>query len=219
MAKTKPAKALEKANNYYIVLALITLLTVGVSAFAAKALIGSIVHSTKVLSAKSAANKQLDSDQSAAPQLITSYKALTPAATQILADALPNNADFPSFIAMMENIGGQAGVTLSSVAPDTTGSASTTTTSTPAASASGTATAPAGASSVTAPQEDGITFTVKGAYPAMQKFFTSVELSARPIRITSIQLTGNNSALTANISATTYYEGQATLPFSTRTIK
>ena len=200
----KPAVT-ESSNNYFIILALASLLAVGVGGLISKSLITTIVRDHKVTAAKSAANNKLKGDVTAAPQLVSSFNGLSAGTATILSHALPNTSDFPGLISLMEVAGSQAGVSVTSIAPDTstTGDSDGTTSGSASASA----------------QEFPYTFEATGTYDTFQKFFANIEHSARPIRITNVELTGTGSALTGTFSATTYYQDKATLPFSTETIK
>ena len=103
-------------NNLMIVLLLLTLIIIGASGLVAKTLITGLIRDTKVLSAENKANKALDENLEAAPQLISSYQSLGPT-SRVLADALPNDSNFPGLIVALENIAADASVTLKSVAP------------------------------------------------------------------------------------------------------
>jgi Tfp pilus assembly protein PilO len=198
-----------KGNNLYIVLVLVSLLVVGVTVIVTKTLIGSIAINTKVVSAKSLAKKQLTADLTAAPQLVDAYSALG-SQSQVLADALPNTADFPGLIVTLENMGNNAGIQLKSVDPNAGGGAVS-------------IAAPGGAttSSVSTPGPETYPFAVSfsGTYDGLQKFLSEVETSARPMRVIGLELSGSGSSLTGDIDMQTFYQAQGQLPFSEETIK
>lgn len=206
---TKPAKKQLSNNNLLIVLLLVTLLVIGGAVLVGKVLITDIVRNTKVLSAQSTANKNLDADLNAAPQLVDQYGQLSSSAS-ILADALPTTQDFSGLLVELEAMAGSAGITLKSVAPSQTvavaidGTTPTTTTK---------------AGSVPTPQNLAFTVSVAGNYASLQKLFDAFEKSARPMRVTGAQLSGSGSQLTAELTMTTYYQDKAQLPFSKETIK
>jgi Tfp pilus assembly protein PilO len=196
-------------NNLMIILLLISLLVVGASALIVKTLFTSIVRDTKVVTAKSAADKQLKDDLDAAPKLVDSYATLGTQAT-VLADALPNGIDLPSLIVSVENMTADAGLKLKTVAPaqvavDATGAGAGSTNT--------------DASSAPAPQVYPFSVTFDGTYASLQKFLSDVETSARPMRVTGVQINGSGSALSGEIDMETYYQDKAQLPFSTETIK
>ncbi|HEY2004236.1 MAG TPA: hypothetical protein VGH44_03920 [Candidatus Saccharimonadia bacterium] len=197
-------------NNLIIVLTLITLLAVGVAGLAAKALIGSITLDNKVLKAKNLANTNLQSDVDAAPKLVDAYAALGTQAG-VIADALPDTTDFPGLIVVLENMTNDAGLRLKSVAP-TTGAT--------AATATGTTTTASGdASQAPPPQPFDFSLSFDGRYDTLLKLLDHLEKSARPMRITGLQITGSGSALSGTVTAETYYQDKAQLPLSTETIK
>ena len=200
----KPAVA-ASTNNYFIILALVSLLAIGVAGLISKSLITTIIRDHKVVTAKSTANNMLKGDVTAAPQLVSSFNGLSAGTATILTHALPNTSDFPGLISLMEVAGSQAGVSVTTIAPDT--------------SSSGDSSDPTSGSDTASAQEFPYTFEVTGTYDTFQKFFANIEHSARPIRITNVELSGTGSALTGTFSATTYYQDKATLPFSTETIK
>lgn len=224
MASNKVAKQTEQlsGNNLIIVLTLITFLVVGIAVLAAKALIGSIVLDNKVLAAKSKANNTLQKDVDAAPKLVDAYTALGSQAGEI-ADGLPNTSDFPGLLVVLENMTNDAGVRLKTVAPAasasslgaTSGTASTPTTST----SSGTTSGSGDASQAPQPQPFDFSMNFDGRYDTMLKLLDHLEKSARPMRITGLQITGSGSALSGQMDVETYYQDKAQLPFTTETIK
>ena len=228
MASNKVTKQTEQmsGNNLIIVLTLITFLVVGIAGLAAKALIGSITLDNKVLAAKSKANNTLQKDVDAAPKLVDAYTALGSQAGEI-ADGLPNTADFPGLLVLLENMSNDAGLRLKTIAPalaagslSTTSTAPTSTASTSSSTAGTTSGSTSGDASQ-APQPQPFDFSVNfdGRYDTLLKLLDHLEKSARPMRITGMQITGSGSALSGQINAETYYQDKAQLPFSTETIK
>lgn len=217
-------KATDKlsSNNLFIIILLVSLIVVGITVLASKALITTIVRDTKVASAKLTADNQLKENQKSAPELVSAYQSLGPTAA-VLASALPNTPDFPSIIVTLENIGKLSGVKIKSVTPrpvtstaapaaapvsSTGGTTTTTTTTTEEKKA-------------TTPTAQPYTYTVAlaGSYDSIQRLLKAFEVSARPVRVTSVQFSGTGSALAATMTVETYYQDKATLPFSTETIK
>ncbi len=209
MASKKPMSN----NNYFIILLLVTLLVIGGGGLAAKSLVDSILLNTKVVTAKDKANKQLDADVTAAPQLVQAYANLG-SSKQLVADALPNTSDFPAFIGMMENLSTSVGVNLKSVSPSQVGAAAT------AGTTGGTGTSAANGSSLTpAPQSYDLTLSLEGNYGNLQKLLKAIEQSARPMRVTAVQLSGSGSNLAMQLDVTTFYQDKATLPIKMETVK
>ncbi len=202
MATTSLAMNKATGGNLVIVFVLISVVVLGGSVLAAKSLVTTIVRDTKVVTAKTKANKQLDENLSAAPQLVSAYEGLGDE-SKLLADALPTTIDLPGLIVMIENMGGDTGLSIKTVSSLQT------------ATGTGGATASAPATSQVYPF--GVTFD--GSYAALQRFLADVEQSARPMRVVGLQLNGSGSALSGTIDIETYYQARAALPFSTETIK
>ena len=192
-------------NNYFIILSLVTLLVLGVGFFISKSLITNIRHSSKVLTQKNIANRQLDSDLTAAPLLIASYNTLSTQNMLVLKDALPTTSDFPGLISILEAAGNQNGILFTDISP---------------ALASGTLAPASTTSSTASPNYKSIDVTAlfSGTYPSLLKFVTSLEQSARPVSITAISVTGSSSNMTGTLNLTTYYQDKAVLPFSMENI-
>jgi len=168
-----------------------------------------IGHNSRVLSAKQTAEKQLETNLSNLPQLAQAYQAL--GTKQSLAEqALPDTDDFPATVATIEAIAGASNVGLVSVSPQTvTATSTSTTTPTTGGSSSGAiiSTPPAQVSAMSslAAQPTTYSINIKGPYSGVLTFLSDLQLSARPIKITDIQLSGTNSSLTGTIGAQTYF--------------
>jgi hypothetical protein len=232
-------KAQLSNNNLVIIMVLITLLVVGATAIVTKALVTSIMRDTKVVAAKSKADKQLKDDLTAAPQLVQAFQGLGQTANT-LADALPSTADLPGLLVLLENMSNDSGVSLKSVVPVAAatagagGAATTSTTTAPTTAsvgatasslaASGTSSGTAASGSATGgaaavPQPYIFTLDFNGTYVGMLKLLGDLETSARPMRITGVQISGSGGALSGSVSVQTYFQGKAQWPFSTETIK
>jgi hypothetical protein len=126
-----------------------------------------------------------------------------------LADALPNDSNFPSLIVALENIANDSAVNLKSVAPSLIPGIAAITT------------APTGAESIKPPKPAPYRYTVTfdGSYASLQRMLADLELYARPMRVKSIKLTGNGTALSGTLDIQTYYQDKATLPLAKETIK
>lgn len=207
-------------NNLMIVMVLISLLVVGVSALVGKALVSSILRDTKVISAKSKADKQAKEDVTSAPKLVDAYNVLGSVANT-LNDALPDSKDMPGLLVTLENMSNDSGLGLKSITPavlaiaasapisDQNGQSSAATSSSAASSGS----------TVATPNPFNLVIDYDGSYPALAKFLGDIEQSVRPMKVTSVTMNGNGSALTGEIDLTTYWQSPAQLPFSTETIK
>jgi hypothetical protein len=195
-------------NNYLIVLALITLLVVGGAVIGGKMLFSTIVRDTKVVLAKQKANEQLERNVTAAPDLIRHYQDLG-GQQALIASALPNDADLPGLIGLMENMTSVAGVTMKSIGPST----NVAVVAAPAASEDGTVVVN------DKPQTYAFAMSLEGSYAAFQTLLQAMEQSARPMRVNAMQMSGSASSLSIVLDATTYYQDKATLPIRMEEIK
>ncbi len=192
-------------TNYFIVLLLVTLLVLGVSVLIGKTLVETVITDTKVVIAKNKANTQLKANLEAAPQLVSNYEGLA-TTKALIANSLPNTADLPGLIALLENMSGAAGVSLKSVSPSQ-------------AVGTTTATVAPVTTDVASPQPYNVSLTFDANYPALQSLLNSMEKSARPMRVTAMQLTGTGSNLSVQLELTTYYMDKAKLPFKMEVVK
>jgi len=198
------AKAALAGNNLLIVLALVTLVVIGITGFVGNSLVRTILRNNKVVAAKATADTNIQADVAAAPNLVASYQSMGTAA-DILANALPLTADFPSTLVTMENIANKNGLLLKGVNPE------------PITGTSGTP--------VTASTDDGkpqttqYAIVVVGTYDHVKAMFADLELSARPLRVVGAQFNGSGSALTTQLDIQTYYQSAAKLPIGSETIQ
>jgi hypothetical protein len=215
-----PAPKLTKkeisANNYIGLVAVLVLVILVVAAFVGNLLIHSIITNTKVIKGNQRAVSDLNVKLEHAPQLVSAYNRLGTQRTTI-ENALPEKPDFEQLISIMETMGTAAGVQIKSVSPQPNASSggSGATTSSPASTPSSTTGSSAKSSSTTAAAPVVtttpyiFTATVIGGYPNIVAMLRNVELSARPMRVTSIDFKGTGSSLNANITLTTYFQGKA----------
>jgi hypothetical protein len=210
------SKQQENTNNLQIIMILVTVLVLGVSVFAVKSLWAEITLDNKVIQAKNDANTALDSDVQAAPKLVSAYNGLGDN-NRILADALPSEANFSSLIVTLENISNHSGVQLLrsvEAVPTVAGSA---------AVSAGT-TGATGSSQVDPtkpPQPISYKYSINfnTNYPALLKMLGDLELSARPMRFTGLQLNGSGQSLSGQLDVETFYQNKAQLPFGTKEVK
>jgi Tfp pilus assembly protein PilO len=207
VAVSKTTQAVLAGNNLIIVLALASLLAVGAAGVIDKTLVDNIIRNQKVLTAKAAADDTLADDVKNAPQLVDAYTSLG-ALNRVLSDALPTTANFPDVLVTIENMAGQSGVRLGSVSP-ANNTVDATAASAPATSKDGTP----------LPKKLHFTVTFSSTYESLVNFMRDLELSARPMRVINVQLSGGGSALSGQLDIETFYQDKATLPFTTEVIK
>jgi Tfp pilus assembly protein PilO len=198
-----------KANNYVAIVAVITVLIVLLCGFFAKALIGSIIINGKLILDTNQAKNDLDTKLKNIPILIDNYNSLG-SKQQLIADALPSTADFPGLVSIAQAMSSDSGVTLKSISPDASGAAA-------AAPATASPTAAAPSSSQPTPYQFDV--EIVGTYSQVVQYFQDVELSARPMKVISTQLSGDGTALQVSSVLQTYYEGSANTADQTETLK
>lgn len=196
MATRKPASN----SNYYVVIGLITALVIVVTVFFAQSLFHTALHNTRVNTALNRANTQLTSDLTAANTLVSAYNSLGDT-KQLIANALPSTGDYPGLTALLENAGAATSVTVKSVSPNQSNQLVAT------------SSASAGAQTIN------FSSTVTGTYTAVLAFLNALQQSVRPIQVSSLQINGTGSAITAQVNGQAYYQGSAQLPFKTDYIK
>jgi hypothetical protein len=196
----------------------VTFLAVGGTALVAKFMVASIQLDAKVLQKKGVANKNLDTDLDAAPKLVDAYNALDTKAG-VLADALPTTVDFPALIVEMENIANGSGLKLKTVAPELASQLGTSSAAAAPASSSGAAPVATSGASEPTPQPYTFTLSYDGTYDSLVRLLTSLETSARPMRVIGVQATGSGSALSGVVDVQSYYMDKAQVPISQETVK
>lgn len=198
--ETKSRTASMSSTNYYLMLALATVLVVLAAAYFGQALVKTSIHNGKILTAVNKANTQLDSDIDAANKLVAAYTGISSAQT-LISDALPKDGDYPGLGALLENAGNSTGVSIKSVSADQI----TTTDPTDVV--------------LNGAQPFSFSMEVAGTYSQVTSFLSAIQLSARPIQVTSLDLSGTGNAITAQISGLASYQSEAVLPFTTETVK
>lgn len=103
-------------------------------------------------------------------------------------DALPSKYDYPAIVTAIENVARLSGVELTGVAGDDNIEGATLSDPNPQ------------------PIEISFSLSLNGSYQSIQRFFTRLEQTIRPYSVRSVQLSGSDSSLRANVSITTYYQ-------------
>jgi Tfp pilus assembly protein PilO len=197
-----------KANNYIAIVAVVTVLIVLLCGFFAKALVGSIILNGRLILYANQAKNDLDTKLKNIPILIGNYNSLGNK-QQLIADALPSDADFPALVSSTQAMSSDAGVTLKSVSPDASGNSG----------AASTATGSSTAASSGQPVPYQFDVEIIGTYSQVVQFFHDVELSVRPMKVVSTQLSGDGTALQVSVAIQTYYQGAANTADQTETLK
>jgi Tfp pilus assembly protein PilO len=187
-----------------VVVMAIVLIVVG------KTFVGKIVHNSKVIGAKQDAERQLKDNLAALPKLQTAYNQLGNIKDS-LSQALPTKSSFPALVATMEVVAGSSNVDLQSVSPGGSAASSSAAPSAPAGSVSTTA--------ATGPEPFGFSTQISGSYASILKYLSNLQLMARPVTITNVQLSGQTSSMTASVTANTYYYNPPILQDKTKEVK
>ncbi|HSE29011.1 MAG TPA: hypothetical protein VLA77_00295 [Candidatus Saccharimonadales bacterium] len=176
-------------------------------------LFGRWVHNNKVIAAKSKASATLSSNLSNITGLTDEVDALV--ANQALAsvktnpndpntksvlDALPTTFD-PAALgtSLQQIILGRSGVAIENIIVPQDATEAEQIPSTP--------------------QEMAFSFVISGEYSQVQNAILDIEKTIRPIKITSMSLTGTDADLRANIEAVTYYQPPKTVTVGEEVIK
>lgn len=224
MAKNISTKRalIDKANSTVVIITSIAAFVTVFSLVATKTLVSQAAYQNRVLKAKHVAVNQLKSDITASDRLKTSYQAFVstgqnalggnPTGTgaqdgdnaKIILDALPSTYDFPALATSLEKmITSTNGLTISSI----TGTDDEVNQAANQAS--------------TSPQPVPMPFAVSvtGNYQAVQSLIGVFEHSIRPFQIQTIDLGGDQSNLTLNITAQTFFQPAKSVNIKTTVVK
>jgi Tfp pilus assembly protein PilO len=145
----------------------------------------------------------LQANQKSLKELAPNYEAITTKNETGISDAdlilraVPTTQNYESLLAMLEKMGLESGVKVSSISQ--TGSTATGTDATSGATAS----------SSTEATPFTFTVNVEGSYAAIIEFLKKTESSARVINFNSMSLNGKSSSINANLTMTTFFKPNA----------
>lgn len=213
---------IDRANSSLVIIAGAAAFVTVFALVASKTLISQATYQNRVLKAKHAAVAQLRSDITAANQLETSYQAFTSTTqnaiggdpqgngpkdgnnSKVILDALPSTYDFPALATSLQKL-------ITDVNGLKTGSIN----------GSDDEVAQAANTSSSTPQPVAMPFQVSvgGDYSSIQQFISEYEHSIRPLQILTMSLSGDQSNLSLNLSAQTYYQPAKSLNISTKVVK
>ena len=161
-------------------------------------------YNDRVIGAKNSAKTQIEKNSENLDKLNSQFPDLQKRATnndKTILHALPPSYDYAALVTSMEFLAQQSGVKLASgIGADESGSAIKD-------------------QNTSVPVEIKLNLTASGSYDGIVKYVNNLEKSIRPIIITSIDFSGNNSDLQAAIVAKTYYQPARTLDASKEAIK
>jgi hypothetical protein len=187
---------------------------------ASGSLIGQLSYQNRVISADNSALVQLKADLKASSNLENSYNAFINTPTNIIGgnptgsgpqdgsnakiilDALPSNYDYPALASSLQNILGSQGVQIQDISGTDEGTS-----------------AGDQSSASPSPQPMPFSITVEGNYTAIQNVINAFEHSIRPFQIQTMELSGDQSSLTLDLTAQTYWQPAKNLNIGTKVIQ
>ena len=211
----------DKTNSMIVVITAIAAFIVVFSLIATKTLITQAAYQNRVISAKKIAVNQLKTDIQASDNLVVSYKAFVGTPQNIISgasigsgaqdgdnakvvlDALPSKYDFPALATSIEKLLTNQSLQVQSI---------TGTDEEVAQSSNQSSTNP---SPIAMPFQ----ITVAGNYTAIQSLISSFGSSIRPFQIQTIQLSGNQSNMTLNLTVQTYYQPEKIFSITKKVVR
>jgi len=212
---------ISKANSAMVIATTAAAFVLVFALVAGKTLVGQLGYQNKVIDAKKTALAQLRSDLDARDSLQRSYKAFfeknpnvlggSPDVTgdrdgdnaKLVLDALPSKYDFPALTTSLEKMVGDQNLKIDSI--------------------SGTDQEVDQAGKQTSPNPAPIPMPfqleVNGAYPSVQALVDVFTRSIRPFQIQTLELSGDESSMTATITAQTFYQPEKSLKISKEPVK
>lgn len=226
--QAKPSIKSLKVNRTQTIVTTTLIASIVISVFclvSAKALLSQASYQRKVLHARREALKKLESNQTAANQLVSQYhqvfqssgpsniiggknttdqNAVPPDGdnARIVLDALPSSYDFPALITSTTKIlslNGIGGPSISST--DQTATVDTKSTSNPTATS--------------------IQLTLSGSsdYAHIQHLITDLERSIRLFDITTLQISGSNKDMSVSMNLNSYFQSAKTFNVQSEVVK
>lgn len=175
--------------------------------FSLNTLLAQLSFQDRVISSQKVAFNNLVNDKNAVHRLIGSYTKfvnqpvnIIGGSTQnnngnngdnakIVLDSLPSSYDYPALLSSIQNLLTSTGVTINNISGTDSPPASNT-------SSSGTS----------SPQAMSFSFSVTAPLSGIQLVYSDLEKSIRPFQIQTFELSGDQSNLTLQIAAQTYYQ-------------
>ena len=223
MTRTPSTKRLliDKTNTTIVVVVSVAAFLTAFSLVATKTLISQATYQNRVIGAKHDALNQLKKDLSAVTTLKKSYTAFNTTTqnaiggnpngigrqdgnnSKIVLDALPSSYDFPTLTTSLEALLAGQNVKINTIS----GTDDEVAQSTNQSSAS--------------PKPIPIPFqlSVSSSYNGIKGVIGAFEHSIRPIQITTLDLSGDQSNLTLAVNAQTYYQPAKSLNIETKVVK
>lgn len=211
----------DKTNARIVVITAVAAFLVMFFLVASWSLFGQLTYQNRVISAKKKAVAQLRTNVGSKDSLVTSYKAFvetpqnliggTSAGTgpqdgsnaKLVLDALPSKYDFPALTTSVEKLLTENKGKIQTI------------TGVDDEVAQGASVSEGSPKPVEMPFE----VTVEGNYANLQQVINAMQLSIRPIKITSLNISGDQQDLTLRVIAKSYYQPEKTLTIKQETVK
>ncbi|HJQ09137.1 MAG TPA: hypothetical protein VJ836_06680 [Candidatus Saccharimonadales bacterium] len=213
---------ISKANSTMVVATTAAAFVLVFALVAGKSLIGQAAYQNKVISTKKTALMQLEADLEARDRLQASYKAFVAANPNVLGgdstanvtdkdgdnaklvlDALPSKYDFPALTTSLEKIIQGQNLQIMNI--------------------SGTDLEAAQAGKQTSPTPTPVAMPfqvqVSGSYQSIQNLTSVFMNSIRPFQIQTMEISGDESSMTALISAQTFFQPEKSLSIKTEVVQ
>lgn len=196
-------QAIDKAKSTVFVAMVIASILVSFSIVTINFLWGLRGYNTRVTAEKESVRDTLEENISNAEALRQSFSTFESGdvTSKEVLDALPSKYDFAAIITSLDSLAKRSGMLLTGFTGDDQSAEAM--------------------QSSTRPEAIAIPFTieVEGDYEGLQEFMNNLELSIRPMQVESVEISGSDENITANISISTFYQPQASLDVETKVVE
>ena len=189
---------IDKANSSVLVAAAITCAVVVFSIVASQSLFTQMKYQRKVIGLRDKANNQLEKNIKASAPLVAAYQTFEDATesvigtadknSKIVLDALPSKYDFPALATSLEGVIATTGLKIDSI----TGTDNEVTAEQDSLNPK--------------PIEVPFEISATGNYLSANQLILNLERSIRPIKISTLTLSGDTNKLKVDVKAITYYQ-------------
>lgn len=200
---TTKRQLIKKSNTTVVISMAVAAFVVSFSLVTVNFLWGLSQHNRRVIAEKNKADTVLKQNVENITAIKASFNVLEAGdvKSDTILDALPSKYDFPALATSMEQLVQRSGLTLDAFTGDDLEEAAIQSETDPT------------------PIEIEFALSVSGSYSDIQKLVENLERTIRPMKITSLELKGNDSSMTATIRIVTYYQPATSLDVKTRTIE
>jgi hypothetical protein len=212
---------IDKASKRVVIVTCVAAFVVVFSAVASQSLFSQMLYQNRVVSAKKDALSQLEKNKQAVDKLDSSYAAFVNNPqnviggssngdgsqdgdnSKIILDALPSKYDFPALATSLEKLLTSQNIDIQNIG------------GIDEELAQGTPTV----SGKPVPLPIPFQLSAQGNYQTVQNLIKTFEASIRPIQIQTMSLSGNNTNVTIDIAAQTYYQPAKSFTIGKKVIK